>query len=203
MLAEGAHGAVTSSSRRAADAPGLAGRPTRRDDCAVARPALLARFPRVTNDAFVSAPIIEPDGQAAFPEFAEQFAVLDEEIAPRFAAHDLAAQNAQNRYYLEQIALLVGAVAATIAGVLQASLPGEHWPGIVVSVVAALLAWFTARSRAGRSQKLWMDARLRAELLRREYFLYLGQQGRYADDGDRRLRLGRRVREIELAEQGT
>jgi hypothetical protein len=126
-----------------------------------------------------------------------------------FLELDAEAAQAQNAFRLEQLILIGGSLVATVLGALHMAfglgtaadagtgLPVTGtwaWAGALVSAVVATV---TARVRDLRHQDTYRTARLKAELLRGEYFLFLGRVGQYAKPGVRVGNLVRRVAEIQ------
>jgi hypothetical protein len=143
--------------------------------------------------------------RAAFPELSDEFAVLDAELMPVFRALDHTAQEAQNRFRLVQLLLIVGGATATVLGAIQAALHGgELVLGISEAALAGLLVPLAIAARTGTSHRAYLTSRLKAERLRSEYFVYLAAAGEYAalDSGGRRELLVRSVAAIEDSEVG-
>lgn len=141
----------------------------------------------------------------AFPELADEFAVLDAELMETYRAFDQGALEAQNRFRLLRLLLLVGGALATVLGTVQAALHGGALVlGITEAVLAGLLAPLAVAARSGKSHQRYLTSRLKAERLRSEYFVYLTGGGEYAplDHGERRRLLGRTVAAIEDSEAG-
>jgi Protein of unknown function (DUF4231) len=140
---------------------------------------LVARFPRVRG-AWRSCPVIDPAKREAYPAFAADFEVLDRLVAPAFAELDETALREQNRHRRQQVVIALGSALITGLGGLQAALPGQRWPGVLLAVLAVIL---TATSRsAGEQSSLdtYLDARVKAERLRAMHFRYLSATGPYA-----------------------
>lgn len=125
--------------------------------------------------------IVPPEAKANCPAFADDFELLERELMPHFRELDNEALRAQNQFRLEQVALIFGGALATALGAVQAALTNAVWPGIVEAALAAGLAAVALRARALKAQEHYFTNRLKAETLRGEYFLFLGQVGRYAD----------------------
>lgn len=154
-------------------------------------PPLLRRFPklRAPTDSW---PVIPPKKRAGYPELADDFTVLDREVAPAFTEYDKAALHGQNSYRRQQVLIVLGAALMTGMGGLQAVLPGQRWPSVVLAVLGGL---FAASARAAGEQDLQRDyltARVKAERLRSLHFLYLSRSGPYAGP-DRETALRRSV----------
>jgi hypothetical protein len=67
---------------------------------------------------------------------------------------------------------------------------------VAAAIAASFLAIWASRSRDLNSHERWRTGRLKAELLRGEYFLFLGRAEPYHQDGCRVRNLRRRVAEI-------
>lgn len=87
--------------------------------------ALLNRFPRLRAPSD-SRPVIPPDKRDAYPELAEDFAALDDQVAKVFTEYDEAALREQNRYRRQQVLILLGSALLTGLGGLQAVFPGQR-----------------------------------------------------------------------------
>jgi len=74
------------------------------------------------------------------------------------------------------------------------------WIGIVGAVIAALLAFATAMLERFKDHESYLNARLAAERLRTEYFLFLGRRGQYEDEHDRVRNLIQQV--VDIKTQG-
>ncbi|WP_420129089.1 DUF4231 domain-containing protein [Longimicrobium sp.] len=172
------------------------------------RPALLVHFPRFrwpqpepvdTVDPRKFDPIL----YAPFPpdlvhDYTADLDVLGKHLLPQYVYEDGEATRSQNEFRRDQVILIIGGVIATGLAALPGAVPGES--GDTVRVVAALaaaaLAAWASRSRDLASQERWRTSRLKAELLRGEYFLYLGRAKPYDVEGCRNRNLMRRVAEI-------
>jgi len=163
--------------------------------------ALLAHFPSFRwRDAPESPEGYDPILYGDFPKdlkdhYASDLAVLKQHLIPAYEQEDREALRAQNEFRRDQVVLIIGGVIAT--GL--AALPGEaHGPGwkVLAAIVAAGLAAWATRSRDLNAQERWRTSRLRAELLRGEYFLFLGRVQPYQDESCRTRNLRRRVAEI-------
>jgi hypothetical protein len=158
------------------------------------RPALLVRFPRLKAPG-TSWPVIPEGVRAGYPALQEDFAVLDEEVAPAFTTYDLAALNEQNRHRRHQVVLILGSAIVSGLGGLQAVFPDERWPGILLAALGLSLSVFGVWSKGQRSLDGYLTARLRAERLRALHFRFLSASGRYAG-AQRREALRAAVRSI-------
>jgi len=170
------------------------------------KPVLLKRLPKLLWRPGEHWPFMSQADRDAFPELAEEFAVLDAELMETFRAFDNDALEAQNRFRLLQLLLLVGGAVATVLGTVQAALHGGALAlGITEAVLAGLLAPLAVAARSGKSHRRYLTSRLKAERLRSEYFVYLAGAGEYAshDRGERRRLLGQTVAAIEDSEAGS
>lgn len=140
--------------------------------------------------------IIAPRHQVQYSLFAEDFTLLEAELMPYFRQLDNEALRTQNQFRLEQMTLIFGGVLASALGAFQVAFSDAAWLGIVEAVVAAVLVVISQRARIFKAQETYLTQRLKAELLRGEYFLFLGRVGTYADPQQRHQQLVRRVAEI-------
>ena len=145
--------------------------------------------------------IIQADVRNQFPTLQTDFGVVDMQVLPDFQDLDNKALIAQNQFRWQQIILIVGGVITAALGGLQAALPDDKWPGITEGIIAALLTAVGFIAQSLGSQKKYYSNRLKAELLRGEYFLFLGKLGTYNDDSSRVQNLIRRVTEIQSEEK--
>jgi len=142
--------------------------------------------------------IVPVDAQTHNPAFSDDFKTLEGELMPHFRELDAEALRVQNQFRRHQVMLIFGGACATILGALQASLgPASAWIGIIESVLAAVLSAVALRAQTTRAQERYFTQRLKAEKLRGEYFLFLGQVGAYAEADQRLPHLIRRVVDIE------
>jgi hypothetical protein len=179
----------------------------------MARPILFKRLPswkaRIAPDD--ERHIMAPEKQREYPQFASDFALLDEHLLPVFRELDATALRAQNDFRMEQLILIAGSLAATILAALHmaygldavgdatTTLPVDGawaWAGALVSAVVTAV---TARAKDLRNQDVYRTARLKAELLRGEYFLFLGRVGEYGKPA----RLGQLVRKVAEIQRGS
>jgi hypothetical protein len=126
--------------------------------------------------------VIPPGLRADYPALADDLAVLDEIVTPEFARCDLDALRDQNAHRRQQVIVLVGSAVVTALGGIQALVPGQRWPGIVLAVAGVLLATSTNWAKERSSLDDYLRARIRAERLRAQYFRYLARIGPYAGD---------------------
>lgn len=153
------------------------------------RPPVLRRLPRMRWRDVSPQPPVAPDEYAKYPSLADDLAFLDAELVPTFVDLDRRAQREQNRFRRQHLLILVGGLATTMLGALQAALADAAWPGIAVAIVGAAVGSFTFVSRQRRSQSAYLHARLRAEQLRSLCFRYLGRVGEFTDQDRRAQRL--------------
>lgn len=128
---------------------------------------------------------------------------LEHEVLRLFRERDYEASFHQNRYRLFQLAYMVLALAATIVGSMLA-LSLESAPhltpilGAIEAIIAGFTTFFATLSTDEPPQQLWLQNRLRAEFLRREYFRYLMNLAPYSDlsEFDREQELAYRAANI-------
>ncbi len=157
---------------------------------------LFKRLPVLRWQPESERPFIPPEKEADYPELAVDFALLNTELMPSFYAIDNKALEAQNQFRLEQVVLLLGSALAAVLGAVQIALINSVVPGLLETIVTILLAAITYRVRAFNAQKLYFTNRLAAEMLRSEYYLFLGHMGIYSDDKKRRQQLITQVASI-------
>lgn len=172
------------------------------------RPAVLQHFPTLrwpeskpvdTVDPLKFDPILHgPFPPAMVHEYAADIDVLGKHLLPQYLFEDEEAKRAQNEFRRDQVILIIGGVIATGLAALPAALPlsiKDEW-SVAAAIFTAFLAAWASRSRDLASQERWRTSRLKAELLRGEYFLYLGRAKPYDVEGCRNRNLMRRVAEI-------
>lgn len=130
--------------------------------------------------------------------------VLDHEVLRLFRRLDYEAARQQNRYRRVQLEFAFLALFATVLGSIMAlTLESNPWLtpylGLGETVIALLTAFIVALTSDEPPQQLWLQNRLRAEFLRREYFRYLMRLAPYdtiSDDFDRETLLAKRAADI-------
>lgn len=130
--------------------------------------------------------------------------VLDHEVLRLFRRLDHEAAKQQNRYRRIQLEYALLALTATVLGSIMAlTLESAPWLtpilGIGETAVALFTAFIVALTSDEPPQQLWLQNRLRAEFLRREYFRYLMRLAPYdniPDDFDRETLLAKRAADI-------
>jgi hypothetical protein len=165
----------------------------------VRRPALLVRFPSLRTPR-TSWPPIAPRTADEYPELAGDITAVDEVVGPAFREADLAALSHQNRYRRQQVVLIVGAALLSGFGGLQAVLPEQRWPGLVLGLLGALLAVLSTAVNELAALERFMSERVKAERLRSACFRFLSRTGRYAG-ADRVSALRRVVNAIRSGEE--
>ena len=148
-------------------------------------------FARLSFRSPRNSPSVIPDERRQeYPALAEDFAVLDEVVAPAFHKSDLAALRHQNRYRNQQLLVLIGSVITSGLGGLQALLADQRWPGILLAALGALLAISSRATSELGAQKEYLADRVKAERLRALYFRSLSRtRGFVGEDRVGNLRL--------------
>jgi hypothetical protein len=142
-------------------------------------------------------PVISREVQRSYPALEDDFKTLDRVLVPIFQQIDEQALRVQNQFRLWQVYLILGGTLATILGALQATFSTVPWWGIAEAVLAVILATVTGIVRQLKFQEKYFHFRLKAEVLRREYFLFLGRVAPYDQDESRVKRLAIWVEQIE------
>jgi hypothetical protein len=169
-------------------------------------PALIARFPRLfwrpaeartwDNDW----PVVPPRSLDDYPGLRTDLAVWPEQLEDRFRRLDHRAQILQNRFWRQRVLLIGGGLLATSLATIQAAWGGGHvWLAVPQAVLTGLLAGLAVLLRSRRAQYGYLSARLKAERIKSEFYLFLARAGDYAHD-DREARLSQAVDDIEAAE---
>ena len=170
------------------------------------RPALLRRFPKlfwrrgIDQDWDNDWNVLEEEDRDKYPQLADDLAVWRNFLQLRFRRLDHTAQVLQNQFWRQSVALIIGGLVATSLGAVQAALGGGV-VGLAVAqaVLAGALAGLIVLIRSRRAQQGYLTARLKAEQIKSEYFLFLGRAGNYAGPG-RQAALLQQVDDIEAAE---
>ena len=158
------------------------------------RISLFKRFPTF-HVAMNEDDLVKPEKRNKYPAFADDFKTLDKELMPIFRDFDHEALRSQNTYRGMYVFLILGGALVTIVGIVQIAFIDTTWIGIVGSVVALVVGVVTSLLSRFNYQKRYLNARLTAERLRSEYFLFLGRFDHY-DDQDRVRKLKRRVADL-------
>ena len=175
----------------------------------IRRPALLARFPRFFWHPSVDEqwpgdwPVVRREQLDEYPGLAVDLAVWGERLESRFRKLDHRAQILQNQFWRQHVVLIAGGLVATSLGVIQAAVGGGV-VGLAVAqaLLAGALAGLTVLIRSRRAQQRYLTARLKAEQIKSEFFLFLARVGDYATN-DPVTRLEQQADAIETAEGAT
>jgi hypothetical protein len=144
--------------------------------------------------------VLPADTAARYPALAEDVAVLERLVGEEFATSDHAALVEQNRYRFQQVVLALGAALLTGLGGLQAVMPDQRWPGIVLVVLGLVLTAVGRTAGELGTFERFLDERVKAERLRAMHFRYLSRTGRYAGP-DRAIVLERAVLAVKNGEE--
>lgn len=169
-------------------------------------PALLKRFPRFFwrpsedkpwDDDW---PVVPREPLAEYRTLVDDLAVWHNRVESQFRKLDHRAKILQNQFWRQRVLLIAGGLVATSLATAQAAIGGGD---VILAVLQAgltgLLAGLTVLIRSRRAQHGYLSARLRAERIKSEYFLFLAMAGDYKGAG-RVTRLQQRVDDIEAAE---
>jgi len=173
------------------------------------RPALLYRFPKlfwrppVDQDWEADWLVVREQDRKQYAQLAGDLAVWLDLLKPRFRRLDHTAQILQNQFWRQNVVLIVGGLVATSLGAIQAVLGGGV-VGIAVAqaVLTGALAGLTVLIRSRRAQQGYLTARLKAERIKSEFFMFLARAGDYAGP-DPQTALLQQVDDIEAAEGAT
>jgi len=169
-------------------------------------PALLRRFPKlfwrphIDEDWDNDWVFLEKEDLDKYPQLTDDLAVWSDVLRLRFRRLDHTAQVLQNQFWRQNVVLVMGGLVATSIGVVQAALGGGV-VGLAVAqaVLTGALAGLAVLIRSGRAQRGYLTARLKAERIKSEYFMFLGRVGSYGGP-DRQAALLEQVDDIEAAE---
>jgi hypothetical protein len=146
----------------------------------------------------------DPEDQATAKQIRDDIALMNHDLLRLFRQRDHEAKKQQNDYRLYQIGFLLLAAAAAVFGSLQAlALSGNARVALAIFAFGETLVALTAvylATISGREPPLprWLDARRKAEQLRREYFRFLLNLAPYdkLPPIERKLRLSERAADI-------
>jgi hypothetical protein len=156
---------------------------------------LFRQFPRFRPLHSGAEPLVPASELEKYPTFANDFRILDEVLVPVYATLNEEAVTQQNLYRWMYIFLILGGALATILGIIRLAFDVEVI-GLAGAIVAATLGCISLALRSLPYHKRYLNARLAAEQLRGEYFLFLGRIGPYADESQRLAHLKQRVLRI-------
>lgn len=162
------------------------------------RPALLVRFPGFRRKP--GRPVVDRQDLEGFPLLAEDLGLWAELHEERFRRLDDRAQHLQNQFWRQHVVLIIGGLVATSLGAVQAAAgSGYVVLAVIQAVLVGVLAGVTVLVRSRRAQQGYIAARLKAERMRSELYLFLGRVGHYAgpQPADR---LQEQIDDIEAAE---
>lgn len=166
-------------------------------------PALLARLPKARWRPGEDWPVV-PAERFEFTTIDAELALWDRDLEKRFRPLDHEAQRLQNRFLLLNLVLIFGSVAATVLGAVQAAIGGGNiWLAVFGALLSGLLVGVAVLVRDRRAQRGYLNARLKAERMKSEYFLFLAGGGDYASAQDPARALADGFAEIEVAEGAT
>lgn len=140
--------------------------------------------------------LIKAENRNKYSIFEDDFKTLDGELIGSFRKFDNEALRNQNTYRGMYVILILGGALVTIFGIVQIAFLDTAWIGIAGSIVALGLAAVTSLLNRLKYQKRYLNARLKAERLRSEYFLFLGRVDQY-DAQDPVQNLRQRITDIE------
>ena len=170
-------------------------------------PALVARFPkpfwwRPDPDEPWDGdwPVLPEGADQLYPQLVPDFQIWRDRFERTFRRLDHDAQLLQQQFWRQQVTLIAGGLLATALGAFQAANGGgNRGVAAALAVLAGLLTGLTALVRARRAQQGYLTARLKAERVKSEYFLFRARAGAYGGSG-REGRLRQQVEDIADAE---
>ena len=169
-------------------------------------PALVARFPKPfwwrpdPDEPWDGDWVLPEDADQLYPQLVLDFQIWRDRFERTFRRLDHDAQLLQQQFWRQQVTLIAGGLLATALGAFQAANGGgNRGVAAALAVVAGLLTGLTALVRARRAQQGYLTARLKAERIKSEYFLFLARAGGYEGSG-REGRLRQQVEGIADAE---
>lgn len=141
--------------------------------------------------------LIPPTEKTHYPAFSKEFEILERELIPAFRKMDNKAITHQNWYRRMYITLIFGSAFVSILVIIQLAVNIESI-GIIGAILAACLGTTTLVSHTFRHHERYLNARLAAELLRSEYFRFLGRIDPYNDEQNRAKKLIKQVTDITM-----
>jgi len=156
---------------------------------------LFKRFPKFRPLAQGSEPLIPTEEQEKYAVFAEDFSILDKVLVPAYVKLDQEAIVRQNAYRWMYVILIFGGALATILGVVRLTFDIGAI-GLAGAIAAGIVGCISFALRTLHYHGRYLNARLAAEQLRGEYFLFLGRVGPYNDEATRLAYLKNRVASI-------
>ena len=179
------------------------------------RPEWRRRFPKLKADPInTSFQLLDPArleamlkslNPSAADRFRKDIQFLEQPLLRLFRERDHEAYVHQNTHRLFQLSFIILSVIATFVGALltltlTSNATMAAFLGFVEAVIAAITAALAALQGNRPPQALWLQNRLRAEYLRREYFRYLMNLEPYTslDEVQRRRALEMRAAEINM-----
>lgn len=156
---------------------------------------LFKRFPKFRPLAHEAKPLIPLHDQEKLATFADDFRTLDEVLVPTYTRLDQEAIVRQNAYRWMYVVLIFGGALATILEVARLEFD-VGVVGLLGAIAAAIAGSISLTLHALHYHGRYLNARLAAEQLRGEYFLFLGRIGPYADNAERLTYLKHRVASI-------
>ena len=162
---------------------------------------LFRYFPKLGSLPYKKQQLVPPNERHQYPTFTEDFETLDREVMPFFHELDNEALNGQNRYRWMYVILIFGGAAVTILGIVQLDVTSTPWIGVIGAIVAGIVALATTVLQTFKDHEHYLNARLAAEQLRSEYFLFLGRCGQYANEQERIQKLIENVADIQAKGQ--
>lgn len=168
---------------------------------------MVARFPRPpwwrpdpATSWSTDWPLFPEGVEEQYPHLASDFRLWRDEFEQRFRQLDHEAQLLQNQFWRQQVALIIGGLVATTLGAYQAARGGgQEAVAAAQAILTGALTGVAAVARGRRSQHGYLTARLKAERIKSEFFLFLARAGDYAG-ADRDERLRQQVEDIAEAE---
>ena len=123
--------------------------------------------------------IVPPDKRSQYPAFQKDFEILEEKLMPTFWELDNKAVMKQYKYRRLYVGLILGGTAVSIVGIVQLAISNVPWIGFIGTSAAVVLLAANAALHRSKDHEGYLNARLAAEELRREYFLFLGRRKPY------------------------
>ena len=171
------------------------------------KPALLVRFPKPLwwrpnpEESWPTDSAVVPnEALQRYGALGDDFALWHDNFESQFRRLDHQAQILQQQFWRQQVGLILGGLVATALGAYQAARGGGlEIVAAIQAVLTGMLAGLSTLVRSRRAQHGYLTARLKAERIKSEFFLFLARAGDYAST-DRVGRFRRQGDDIEAAE---
>jgi hypothetical protein len=145
--------------------------------------ALFTRWPRF-RAKINRKPLFESAEADEYPALKHDLGTVAAVINPWYMEYDATAQDAQNSFWRQQVALIIVTALTAGFGAVQAAYSHQIWPGIVVAVLGVLSAAVAGLGEERAAQRTYLEQRVRAERLRALAFTFLAELPPFTGNND-------------------